>query len=263
MRVKKKIISLILLSSLLGFNNLPLYAYNFNDVSNNFWAYNYISNLSNDGVLSGYADNTFRPNAPVTRAEFATMIIKALGKDNIPVTNRYDFRDVSPYFWGDLNIQRAQQLGLVSGYPDGTFKPNSNITRTQVLAVLSKVINSGNLSPEQVNQILAQFNDSSQIQEWAKSAVAGAVRADLEVNYPNQAFLNPNANATRAEVAGMLFNTRNYLSSHNPASGKQIAQNTTPDNQNNNNTAMNNQNQATNMPQVDQIVQVSLLFLRY
>lgn len=276
MSIKKRLMEFILVSSLLGLNIAPLYAYNYNDINNDFWAQNYISNLSNDGILTGYSDNTFRPNAPVTRAEFATMIIKALEKENTRVTHRYNFRDVSANHWGYQNIQRAQQLGLISGYPNGTFKPNDYITRTQVLAVFSKGVNSDNLSHVQANQILDQFSDSNQIQEWAKPAVAGAVMANLQINYPNQSFLTPNANATRAEVAGMLFNMRKYLSLNN-SSNNQISTNNNMNNSNhnndynnyNNNNSNNNNNkednnndnnnyyQGSNMPPVEDIIQLT------
>lgn len=273
MSIKEKLIGFILISSLLGLNTSAIYADSFRDINNNFWAYNYINSLSGDGILSGYSDNTFRPNDFVTRSEFATMMIKALEKENTQVTNNYRFYDVPSNYWGNQNIQRAQQLGLISGYPNGTFKPNDYITRTQVLAVFSKGVNSNNLSQVQADQILDQFSDANQIQEWAKPAVAGAVMANLQVNYPNQSFLTPNANATRAEVAGMLFNMRKYLSLSNNNSNNQSNSNNNynnnPNNKentsntnnnysnNNNNYSNNNNNNYQNLPPFEQVIQLT------
>lgn len=264
MSIKKKLIGCIIVSGLIGFNIEPLYANSYNDINNNFWAYNYINELSNEHIIAGYADNTYRPNAPVSRAEFATMIIKALEKENTQVTSRYNFRDIASNYWGDQNIQRAQKLGLVTGYPDGTFRPNDYITRTQVLAVFSKSVNSGNLSNVKANEILNQFSDSNQIQEWAKPAVAGAVLANLQVNYPNQALLSPNANATRAEVAGMLFNMRKYLSLNNNNNNINNSNNNNNFNNNNaNNREVNNNNTNNNLyqdndyPPFDQVIQLT------
>jgi len=236
MSIKNKLFAFTLVSSLLLLNTLPLYAYNFNDIDNDFWASNYINNLSNDGIITGYSDGTFRPNAPVTRSEFATMLIKALGKENTGISNRYNYRDVYSNYWGDLNIQRAQQLGLISGYPDGTFKPNNYITRTQVLAAFSKGIKLGNLSQQQTNQILNQLSDSNQFR--------------------------PNSNATRAEVAGMLFNLRKYLSLNNNSSNNQNYLSSNMDNNSNNMNNISNNNdynnyQNSNYPPVDQVIQAT------
>jgi hypothetical protein len=186
-------------------------AQGFNDLNSGYWAYNSIQSLSEQNILTGYQDMTFKPNNPVTRAEFATMIIKALGKDSVAPSSSYDFSDVSNYFWGYGNIQRAYSSGLIKGFPDGTFRPNAYITKAEVLAILSSALTNDYMTNAEADDILKSFYDGNQVPSWAKVPVAKAVRANVAVNYPQQNFLSPQKRATRAEVAEMLFNLRSVL----------------------------------------------------
>ncbi len=186
-------------------------AQNFSDLNSGYWAYNSIQALSEQNILTGYQDMTFKPNNPVTRAEFATMIVKALGRDNVAPSNMYDFNDVSNYFWGYDNIQRAYSAGLIKGFPDGSFRPNAYITKAEVLAILSSALTNDYMTNAQADEILKSFYDGYKVPSWAKVPVAKAVRANIAVNYPQPNFLSPQKRATRAEVAEMLFNLRNNL----------------------------------------------------
>ncbi|MFH0702587.1 MAG: S-layer homology domain-containing protein [bacterium] len=211
MNLKKNFITFILLFSFINFSSLLVLAQNFLDLKPDYWAYNPIQALSMQNILSGYSDNTFRPENPVTRAEFATMIVKTLDKENMPIERRVGFTDVSSSFWAYDNIQKAVNLGLIKGFPDQTFKPYEYITKSQALAILSTTIQTGYLSESEAKNILSRFYDENRVPKWAIIPVAKAVKADLAVNYPQPNFLMPEKKVSRAEVAAMLYNLREKI----------------------------------------------------
>ena len=94
------------------------WAMQFNDIPHGFWAYNEIDRLTNEGIISGYSDNTYLPQKLVTRAEYAAMIIKALGQETIPIENMYTFEDIGAEHWAWSYVLRALNLdisGAVAG----------------------------------------------------------------------------------------------------------------------------------------------------
>ncbi|OGH96965.1 MAG: hypothetical protein A2104_04450 [Candidatus Melainabacteria bacterium GWF2_32_7] len=222
MSTRKKIVGLALAANLLSLNLLPALAIQFSDLRSDYWAYDSVQALSEQNILSGYADNSFRPNNPVTRAEFATMIVKALGKENTPIGQEFSFRDVSRSFWAYDTIQRAYDLGLIRGFPDNTFKPYAYITKTEVLAILSSAAQLGYISKSEAQEILNRYYDASRVADWAVVPVAKSVKAGLAVNYPQPNFLMPEKRATRAEVAVMLQNLRRNIGLEAP--GQQTQQ---------------------------------------
>ncbi len=109
----------------------------FSDVSAGSWYNNAVSTMANAGVINGYDDGTFRPDAPITRAEFAAMAVRFYGE-----VGDYDtdsFNDISGT-WARNYINRAYELGLVGGYDDGGFHPNANITRAEAIKIINGVL---------------------------------------------------------------------------------------------------------------------------
>ena len=109
----------------------------YSDVTAGDWYNNAVSTLQNMGVIGGYPDGTFRPNATITRAEFVTIATRFFS-----YTARYEgiFTDVSASMWCADDIQAGVELGLVGGYPDGTFDPNGAITRAEACAIVNRVL---------------------------------------------------------------------------------------------------------------------------
>ncbi|MBW4634386.1 MAG: DUF1565 domain-containing protein [Iphinoe sp. HA4291-MV1] len=171
----------------------------FKDVPANYWAKTYIEALASKNIIAGFPDKTFKPNEPVTRAQFAAIVTKAFA----PTTKReiINFADVTRNFWAFQVIQSAYQGGFVSGYPDRTFKPQQQIPRVQVLVSLASGLS---LSVNNQN-ILSVYSDASQIPNYATNSVAAATARQLVVNYPTVKQLNPNRQATRAEVAAFVY----------------------------------------------------------
>ncbi len=173
----------------------------FSDIQDH-WAQECIRQLQGRNFISGYPDGSFRPNAPVTRAEFAALLRKAFA-NTAPVRSAITFSDVPSKHWANPAIQAAYQTGFISGYPDRTFRPNQQISRLQVLlALVSGLKYSASTSPKDI--VKKYFDDAATIPNYALNAIAAATEKRLVVNYPNLKRLNPNQNATRAEVAAFI-----------------------------------------------------------
>jgi outer membrane protein assembly factor BamB len=115
----------------------PLFL-SFPDVPSDYWAYKEIMSLVKIGVVDGYPDGTFKPEFPVTRAEFAKMIALALGLPAEVQIPQITFSDVSPQHWAFSFVEIAAKYNLVKGYPDGTFRPEGRITSAEVLTVIMR-----------------------------------------------------------------------------------------------------------------------------
>ena len=112
------------------------YPNTFHDVPKNFWAANYIGYVQQFGIISGYADGSFRPNAPVTRAEFAVIASRF---EKLTEGGKH-FTDVPSAHWAAKYIDFAATRGWVTGYADGTFKPENPISRAEVAAVTCRLL---------------------------------------------------------------------------------------------------------------------------
>lgn len=112
------------------------YSNTFSDVPKGYWATNYIGYMQQFGIITGYSDGSFRPNAPVTRAEFAAIASRF---EKLTEGSK-SFTDVSDTYWAARYINFAATRGWVTGYSDGTFKPENTITRAEVAAVTCRLL---------------------------------------------------------------------------------------------------------------------------
>jgi len=178
----------------------------FSDIQNH-WAKECISQMAQRKLVTGYPDGSFRPNATITRAEFAVLMLNAF--PDAPVNRSgTTFKDVSPNHWAHQAIQDAYKREFFSGYPGGMFQPNQPIVRSQAIGVLAGAKNYN--IPTNPEAILRQyFEDAAQIPDYAKNAIASAAVNTLVVNYPNIKQLKPNQNASRGEVAALLCRALN------------------------------------------------------
>ncbi|KZL48845.1 hypothetical protein A2T98_15760 [Nodularia spumigena CENA596] len=179
--------------------DLPTGQSAFGDVPEGYWAKAYIEALADQNIIAGFPDGTFKPNDPVTRAQFATIVTKAL----TPPIKRtaINFRDVASNFWAYGAIQSAYRSEFLAGYPDGRFQPQQQIPRVQVLVSLANGL--GFTANNQ--NVLSIYSDAAQIPNYAISPVAAATTRQLVINYPTARQLNPNRPATRAEIAAFVY----------------------------------------------------------
>ena len=163
------------------------------------WAQPYIEALASQKIIAGFPDGNFRPDEPVTRAQFATIVSKAFA----PQSQRQavNFKDVSPKFWANQAIQTAYRGGFVAGYPGGLFQPEQAIPRVQALVSLANGLKLSANNPKAISV----YTDAAQIPEYATGAVAAATQRQLVVNYPTPSQLNPNREASRAEIAAFVY----------------------------------------------------------
>ena len=112
----------------------------FNDVSKSEWYSDYIGYLSKYGIIKGYADNTFRPNDNVSRAEFVAMTVRFNSLFNEVKKGSYTvkYTDVATNYWAYSDVAYAKHAGWLNGYADGTFKGDNTITRAEVVTVVNK-----------------------------------------------------------------------------------------------------------------------------
>jgi hypothetical protein len=173
----------------------------FNDVQSNYWASQFIQELSKRNIIAGFPDGSFRPEEAVTRAQFAAMLNKAFNKS--PQRQTIKFNDVATNYWAYNAIQQSYVTGFLSGYPGNRFEPNQAIPRQQVLVSLANGLKYS--ASTNINSSLQYFNDAANISDYARSPIAAAVEKRLVVNYPSVKFLNPTTNATRAQVAAFIY----------------------------------------------------------
>jgi S-layer homology domain len=174
------------------------------DVAGN-WAEPFIKALVEKGIIAGYPDGTFKPDQPVTRAEFAALLNKAF--DLQPVRAGRKFKDVSAKYWAAGVIQKAYQSGFLAGYPNGTFAPKQNIIRIQSLVSL---VNGSKLEPSGNLDLNGVFGDAAQVPSYGQNALLAATQrcVAVSVEYDSSKLpggnFGPNTVATRADVAAYI-----------------------------------------------------------
>lgn len=171
---------------------------NLRDISGH-WAETTIKQEVKQGIVKGYEDGSFKPDAIITRAEFVTMLMNALkpALSNTPLS----FTDLLEIpAWSKQAITQAVEGGILSGYPDGSFRPQANITRMEMAMMIAKA--SGTKIATDVD---TGFSDDNEIALWAKGAVLTAKQLGI-VNGRGDNLFVPNGIATRAEAVTMIMN---------------------------------------------------------
>lgn len=187
----------------------PVLAYP--DVSETHWAFNQIKELTEQGVIVGYPDGTFMPDENVTRAEFASMAIKALGQEHATVAQPVNFTDIDPSFWAYDAIQKSLYFDLISCPPEGdVFRPEDTVTRSEAISVAVNALTTEQISSLKAKEVLSKkFSDIEEVPETFIIPAGKAEILDMLVIIPsaqNKAKIEALRPATRAEVAVILFN---------------------------------------------------------
>ncbi|MCU0570566.1 MAG: S-layer homology domain-containing protein [Oculatellaceae cyanobacterium Prado106] len=178
----------------------------FPDVPPNFWATPFITELARRGIVTGFLDTTYRPDQPVTRAEFASMLQAAFPTAAPPQSaspQPVSFTDVPADYWGTEEIDQAVQSGFMRGYPENQFRPEQQIPKEQAIVALNTGLQLP--IPASPTQVVSVYQDADQITPYAVGAIAAATQSNLVVNYPEPSFLKPQLTTSRAEAAALIY----------------------------------------------------------
>ena len=143
----------------------------FTDMEGHGWSNRAISTLYSAGIIKGYPDGTFRPSAPISRAEFATIAAKF---DKLELNNASKFTDIFGH-WAEKYITSSENKGWIKGYPDMTFKPEQDITRAEAMTLINNVL--GRTVPEENIHPDAMFWPDNPSSEWYHEAVMEATNS--------------------------------------------------------------------------------------
>ena len=174
---------------------IPQPTISFTDINSSHWAYDSVINLAEKFILNGYLDGTFKPESNITRAEFAKIIVSATG--SVDPYALSTFKDVNNGDWYYSYVSTAYSMGYITGYPDGTFRPNDNITRADICTIVNRVLKAENTS-------VSAFKDDSSIPSYAKDAVYALNSKGVINGYQDGTFA-PLTFATRAQTAKIIY----------------------------------------------------------
>ena len=152
--------------------------------------------MASELILSGYLDGSFKPDNNITRAEFAKIIVSA--------TNSFDasaassFLDVPSESWYYYYVSTAYKLGYITGYPDGSFHPDDNITRADICTIVNRVLKA---SPD---GSVSTFADDWAIPDYARNSVYALASKGIVNGYADRTFA-PKSYATRAQTAKIIY----------------------------------------------------------
>lgn len=163
----------------------------------NSWAKSYIERLAEKGILIGYEDGTFKPDKNITREEASKIISEYIGNSEVPESEKLsDIEDR----WSTKFIKHLVSKGIVTGYTDGTFKPEKNITRAEFATIVCRYLESEGLMEGADTSEVNLWDIES---NWAKEYIKKVAAKGYINGYPNGSF-KPNNLITRAEVSAII-----------------------------------------------------------
>lgn len=201
MKRTHKLISMVLAIALalsaMSMTALAAAVQRFWDVPADHWAFEYIADLAERKVINGYDDGSFQPNRTVSRAEWAKMTVDAAGVQTDD--NAVYFTDLSAQHWANKYVNAAKQY--MTGYRDGTFRPNQAATREDV-AVALVLLKGYDISDVDYSNLT--FIDNDTISNYAKAYVAVAVQHNLIAGFTDGSFRGQDT-LSRAQAAALLY----------------------------------------------------------
>ena len=195
---KKKLLSALLSAALCAGMCVPAFAAGptFTDVLATHWAYTAVEKASEAGLMNGYGGTLFGQNDPITRGQMVQILYNYYGED---CGTNSGFSDVPASVWYAKAVTWASKKGVVSGYSNGTFGPDNQLTREQMVTILYNVAD----KPETNPSAISQYSDYHQVASYAADGFAWAV-SNKVVSGTSSTTLSPRGTATRAQVAVIL-----------------------------------------------------------
>lgn len=179
----------------------------FSDVNTSHWAYEYVSKLSGTGIISGYPDGTFRPEAAVTREEFIKMVVSAAGLYD--KNAECEFSDVNSSDWFYRYVASAKANGIVNGISDTTFGAGVKISRQDVAVIVERLLVKA-ADEQNDNEITTKYLDDEKIADYAKTAVVRLSNLGILSGHDDGTFA-PEDFLTRAQAAKVIAMFREKL----------------------------------------------------
>ncbi|TBL69305.1 cadherin-like beta sandwich domain-containing protein [Paenibacillus thalictri] len=168
------------------------------------WSQSDVNEMASRLVVDGVAKDRFAPDLSITRAEFATIMVRALGLK--PDDGRHAFSDVYAADWYADSVAAASATGLLGGYEDGSFRPNQTITRSEASVLLTRALAFAKIhmqmSADEADKQLSAYTDADGVAEWAKVSLALAVKNGI-IQGDGQR-ITPEDPVTRAQTAVMI-----------------------------------------------------------
>jgi len=171
----------------------------FNDIQSVSWAYDSIMKLFDEGIVSASSDGRFRPDDNITREEFVKLIVCAFAPD--AEASSHKFTDATENAWYNEYISKAYALGIVTGYPDGSFGVGENISREDMVTVIARALEALGNSFE--NSTSMTFSDKDEISAYAYDYVEALTSLGVINGMGNGTFA-PKSTATRAQAAKVI-----------------------------------------------------------
>lgn len=176
----------------------------FEDISSH-WAKDTIQTMASKLIVNGVSQDRFAPQSNLTRAQLAAHVVRALGL--LPKAEGASFTDVRSTDWFAGYVNTVKEIGVMNGYPNGTFKPNQWVTREEAAAVLARAMSYAGhdlkVSEKEQHSILARFGDQAMVKGWARAEIAKVVKEGIINGYHNNT-IQPKKNITRAEAVVMI-----------------------------------------------------------
>ena len=185
-------------------NNIPFYEIGtFPDVKQGSWYYDSVYYVSKKGYITGYANGKFGPSDNLKRQDFVCILARIANADLSKYANMTSkLSDVKKGAYYAASVNWAVDNGIISGYQNGKFGVNDNITREQVATILYRYM--GSPEVKDINKTLAKFSDVNRISSFAKTAVAWAVQQGV-ISGMADGRVAPTEGASRAQIASIIM----------------------------------------------------------
>ena len=178
--------------------------YRFTDVPSNFWAYESITKMTKEGLMSGYRNGTFKPNDPLSREEAASLFSNMIG-DTPSIMLASSFSDITSDRWSSLAIESVARANIISGYGDNTYRPEQYMSRQEFAVVADKFLHYQGYRTEDPTVLdTIHFSDQKFIAPWAQSSVRELALWGF-INYSTKGLFNPEKYITRGEAAEITY----------------------------------------------------------
>ena len=181
----------------------------FKDVDSSQWYYEAVEFAYKNGYMAGISEDTFEPSTKLSRAMVVTILYAMSDKPETSAEN--SFTDINSSDWYAAPVTWASENGITAGYDDGTFRPNANVTREQLVTMLRAYAQFKGKDTSTTTDLNSyNFNDASRISFWAEENIVWGLENGI-ISGKGDGIIDPTGTATRAEMAQMIMKLSQYL----------------------------------------------------